>query len=62
MQFRSADAVNLRTTFRTGSVNDSAASLIEIGDGILNLTLRLAFYTISFHFFLHIVLDIYEQC
>ncbi len=50
MQFGAADTVDLGTAFRAGSVNDSAAALVEISDGILDLTLRLAFYTISFHF------------
>ena len=62
MQFGAADAIDLGTAFWAGPVYDSAAALVEIGDGILNLTLCLALYTISFHFFLHIVLDAYEQC
>ena len=55
MQFSAADAIDLGTAFRAGTINYSAAALIEIGDGVLNLTLRLALYTISFHCFLHIV-------
>ena len=53
VKFSAADAVDLGAAFRAGSVNDSAAALVEISDGILDLTLRLTFYTISFHCFLH---------
>ena len=52
MQLGSADAENFCTAFRAGPGNDSAAALVETSDGILNLTLRLALYTITFHFFL----------
>lgn len=55
MKFCAADTIDLGAAFRAGTINYSAAALIEIGDGILNLTLRLALYTISFHCFLHIV-------
>ena len=61
MQFSAADAVDLCAAFRAGSINDSAAALVEISDGILNLTLRLTLYTISFHCFLRID-EVYEQC
>ena len=44
MKFSAADAVDLGAAFRAGSVNDSAAALVEISDGILDLTLRLTFY------------------
>ena len=54
MQFGAADAVDLGAAFRAGTINDSAAALIEIGDGILDLTLRLTLYTISFHCILQI--------
>ena len=53
MKFGTADAVNLGAAFRAGTINDSAAALIEISRRILDLTLSLAFYTISFHCFLH---------
>ena len=49
MQFGAADAIDLGTAFRAGPENDSAAALIETSGGILDLTLRFAFYTISFH-------------
>ena len=54
MQFGAADAIDFGTAFRAGPENDSAAALVEIGDGILDLTLRLTLYTISFHCFLQI--------
>ena len=49
MKFGSADAIDLGSAFRAGTENDSAAALIETGGGILDLTLSLTFYTISFH-------------
>ena len=54
MKFGTADAVNLGAAFRAGTINDSAAALVEIGNGILDLTLCLTLYTISFHCFLQI--------
>ena len=54
MQFGAADAIDLGTAFRAGPENDSAAALVETGGGILDLTLRLAFYTISFHCYLQV--------
>ena len=62
MQFGAADAINLRSAFRAGAINDSTAALVEISDRILNLTLCLTLYTITFHFYLHIVTEDYEQC
>ena len=62
MKFSAADAVDLGSAFRAGAINDSAAALVEIGDGILDLTLCLTLYTITFHFYLHIVTEDYEQC
>ena len=49
MQFGAADAIDLGTAFRAGPENDSAAALVETSGGILDLTLCLTFYTISFH-------------
>ena len=57
MQFGAADAIDLGTAFRAGPENDSAAALVEIGDGILDLTLCLTFYTISFHYYLQVCND-----
>ena len=54
MLFRAADTIDLGSAFGAGSINDSAAALVEIGDRILDLTLCLTFYTISFHCFLQI--------
>ena len=53
MQFGAADAINLCSAFRAGSINNSAAAFVKISSGILYLTFGLAFYTITFHFFLH---------
>ena len=60
MKFSAANTIDLGSAFRAGSINDSAAALVEIGDGILDLTLRLTLYTISFHCFLHFV-EVYEH-
>ena len=49
MQFGAADAIDLGTAIRAGAENDSGAALVETGSGILDLTLSLTFYTISFH-------------
>jgi len=49
MEFGSADAINLGTAFRASPEDDSAAALVETSGGILDLTLCLTFYTISFH-------------
>ena len=54
MKFSAANAIDLGSAFGAGSINDSAAALVEIGDGILDLTLSLTLYTISFHCFLQI--------
>lgn len=52
MQFGTADTIDFGATFRAGSENDCAAALVETSGGILDLTLSLALYTITFHFFL----------
>ena len=57
MQFSAADAIDLGSAFRAGAINDSAAALVEISSGILNLTLCLTLYTISFHFILQNVVS-----
>ena len=49
MQFGTADAIDLGAAFRAGAENDSGAALVETSSGILDLTLCLTFYTISFH-------------
>lgn len=46
MKFSTADAVDFRSAFRTGPINDSAAALVEISDRVLNSPFCLAFYTI----------------
>lgn len=52
MKFSAADAVDLGTAFGAGTINDSATALVEISDGILDLTLCFTLYTISFYCFL----------
>ena len=54
MQFGSADAIDLGAAFRAGAENDSGAALVETSGGILDLTLCLTFYTISFHYYLQV--------
>ncbi len=49
MQFGAADAIDLGAAFRAGAENNGGATFVETSGGILDLTLCLTFYTISFH-------------
>jgi hypothetical protein len=57
MQFGSADAIDLGAAFRAGAENNGGAALVETSGGILDLTLSLTFYTISFHYYLQVCND-----
>ena len=57
MKFSAANAIDLGAAFRAGAENDSGAALVETSSGILDLTLCLTFYTISFHYYLQVCND-----
>ena len=57
MQFGSADAIDLGAAFRASAENNSRTTFVETSGGILDLTLSLTFYTISFHYYLQVCND-----